>query len=86
MINRVSKAEQPEFEEEIFNKFVRRSDIEWILNISVLKGKKLSVRRSFEEIAPNVLLGEGQKGEIEVSVVGVDIIKPRKVGGSLIFA
>lgn len=79
LINRIEKYEASEFEAEIFDKFIRRSEIEWVLDLSLLAGTGLSLKKSFEEIAPNVIAGDGPRGDIEVSLVGVEITRS---GGS----
>lgn len=77
-INRILKHEEEEFEEEIFSKFLRRSDLEWTLDLSLLAGQQLSLRSSFSVVAPNVLIGQGHRGEVEVSLTGVNIIEKGK--------
>lgn len=77
-INRILKHEEAEFEEEIFSKFLRRSELEWSLDLSLLAGQKLNLKASFSEVAPGVLIGEGHRGEVEVSVEGVEIVDTGK--------
>lgn len=83
MMSRILKHEEEEFEDEIFSKFLRRSEIEWTLDLSLLAGQQLCLRSSFSQVAPGVLIGEGHRGEIEVVVKGVDIFTK---GQTLAFA
>lgn len=74
-INRISKHEAEEFEEEIFSKFLRRSELEWTIDLSLLSGKQLNLKSSFSLVAPNVLIGHGHRGEVEVTLIGIEIVE-----------
>lgn len=77
LINRLDRLELREFEDEIFDKFNRRSEIDWTLDLSIIAGMGLELRPSFEEVAPNVLIGECPRGEIQASFLGVELTAPR---------
>jgi hypothetical protein len=78
VMNRILKHEEEDFESEIFDKFMRRSEVEWTLDLAMLKGTALRLKSTFQEVAPNLLMGDTRKGEVEVSLKGVKITKDGK--------
>lgn len=76
IINRLEKTELNSFLSKIKRKYYRRSDIEWVLDLSYLAGRSHDLRPQFEQIAPDVIWSESINGEREVSIIGVEI-KPK---------
>ncbi len=73
LINRITDHERSEFDARIFEKYTRRSQIEWLLDLGLLEGRSLRVRGKYTEIAPGVIAGESDHGELEVGITGVSV-------------
>lgn len=80
LINRINKREVADFEEAIFSKFLQRSELEWALDLSLLAGRRLSIKTKFSQIGPNVIGGETKAGEVEVMLSGIEILEPTASG------
>ncbi|AXK44078.1 hypothetical protein [Erythrobacter aureus] len=72
-INRIEDHERSDYDALIFEKYLRRSDTEWVLNLGLLEGKELRVRGKYTEIAPGLIAGESGHGEIQVGITGVTV-------------
>lgn len=73
VINRIRDNELRPYREAIVDKFRARSEIEWALDLSILKGMRLAVKARFERVTPNLLMGDGPAGEVEILVQGVSL-------------
>ncbi|QAY80492.1 hypothetical protein [Sphingosinicella sp. BN140058] len=74
-INRIGSAEEADYRRAIHDKYELRSQIDWTLDLSVLAGRKLDLKPAFVEVAPNLLMGKGRRGSIEVALAGVSVVR-----------
>jgi hypothetical protein len=72
-INRIERHEVAGYEALIFQRFERRSRMDWSLDLSMLRGKGLSLKKTFELVSDDVIEGEGRGGIVATRIVGVSI-------------
>lgn len=72
-INRLEAGEQRAYGDIVFERFERRSEVEWAMDLSILSGLGLRLKKSFASIGPGVVLGTIGKRSVEAVIKGVEI-------------
>lgn len=72
-INRIERHEIAGYEALIFQRFDRRSRMDWSLDLSMLRGKGLALKKTFDLVSDDVVEGQGRSGVVATRIVGVSI-------------
>lgn len=81
LINRITYEERAGYRAAIYDKHAIRSDIEWVLDLSLITGKDLRLKSHFDLIGMGVIGACHQEREIQVIFTGIDV-KPKASGKS----
>lgn len=72
-LNRLMPHEIAAYEVEVFSRFDRRSTVAWTLDLSMIAGNPMSLKKSFSCDGSGRVSGSGKQSGIEVSIVGLTV-------------
>lgn len=72
-LNRLMPHEIAEYETEVFSRFERRSSMAWRLDLSMMAGNPLSLKKAFLSEQEGRISGSGRQAGIEVAIVGLEV-------------